>query len=225
MKILIVEDEESLQKSIEKYLTAEGNVCSTASTYQIALDKLAVYDYDCVLLDLNLPDGEGLQILSYLKRTNKTEGVIIISARNSIDQRIEGLRLGSDDYLIKPFHLSELNARILAVVRRRSANGQRHITFNELRVDIDGKLVFVNDKIVFTTKKEFDLLLYFVANKGKAISKSAAVEHIWGDDADMADSFDFIYTHIKNIRKKLTDAGCKDSFQSVYGVGYRFASS
>ncbi|MFC4209693.1 response regulator transcription factor [Pedobacter lithocola] len=225
MKILIVEDELILQSSIAQYLTDEGNICSTASTYTQAMEKVGVYQYDCILLDLTLPDGEGLQLLNYLKRLNKAEGVIIISARNSIDQRIEGLNLGADDYLIKPFHLSELNARILAVVRRKSAQGERHIQFNEIRIDLDAKEVTVNGQEVHMTKKEFDLLLYFVSNKGRVISKSAAVEHIWGDDSDMADSFDFIYTHIKNIRKKLTDAGSEDYFHSVYGIGYKFIST
>ena len=222
MKILIIEDELGLQRSISQYLTCEGNLCSMASNYAEALDRLNSYDYDCILLDLTLPDGEGLQLLNYLKRRNRPEGVIIISARNFLDQKIEGLSLGADDYLIKPFHLSELNARILAVVRRKSANGDRHIEFNEIRIDLDAKEVLVSGNSVYMTKKEFDLLLYFVANKGKVISKSAAVEHIWGDDADMADSFDFIYTHIKNIRKKLTDAGSSDYFHSVYGIGYKF---
>jgi DNA-binding response OmpR family regulator len=222
MKILIIEDEPGLQQSIAQYLASEGNVCTRASSYAQALERLELYTYDCILLDLTLPDGEGLQLLKYLKKMNKAEGVIIISARNSIDQKIEGLSLGADDYLIKPFHLSELNARIHAVMRRKSAQGERHIEFNEIRIDTDAQEVTVNGQLVHMTKKEFDLLLYFVANKGKVISKSAAVEHIWGDDADMVDSFDFIYTHIKNIRKKLTDAGSRDYFQSVYGVGYKF---
>lgn len=225
MKILIIEDEIALQRNIAQYLLSQGNLCSQAGSYAEALDRLAIYNYDCILLDLTLPDGEGLQILNYLKRMNRTEGVIIISARNSVDQKIEGLSLGADDYLIKPFHLSELNARILAVVRRKSAHGEKHIEFNEIRIDLDAKEILVDGKIVYVTKKEFDLLLYFISNKGKVISKSAAVEHIWGDDADMADSFDFIYTHIKNIRKKLMDAGSKDYFQSIYGIGYKFTES
>lgn len=225
MKILIIEDEPVLRHSIAQYLTTEGNVCSLASTYAESLERLNLYEYDCILLDLTLPGGEGLLLLNYLKRMNRAEGVIIISARNSIDQKIEGLSLGADDYLIKPFHLSELNARILAVMRRKSAQGDRHIEFNEIRIDIDAKEVTINGLGVYMTKKEFDLLLYFIANKGKVISKSAAVEHIWGDDSDMANSFDFIYTHIKNIRKKLTDAGSRDYFQSVYGVGYKFTST
>lgn len=223
MKFLIVEDEEGLRKSIDQYLTAEGNICDWAATYDQGYQKLSIYDYDCVLLDLTLPDGEGLQLLKHLKKINKTDGVLIISARNSLDQKIEGLSLGADDYLIKPFHLSELYARIMAIVRRRNFNGNSIVQFNELEIDTISKELKVNNKRVYLTRKEFDLLLYFVTNKNKVISKSAAVVHIWGDEADMADSFDFIYTHIKNVRKKLTDAGCKDYFQSVYGIGYKFS--
>jgi len=222
MKILIIEDEESLQRSLNTYLTAEGYTCSNAKNYDSAKQKLALYEYDCVLLDLSLPGGEGLELLRFLKGKDRTDGVIIISARNSLDQKIEGLSLGADDYLIKPFHLSELNARIASVIRRRSFEGKDHFIFNEIDVDLNGKQIKVKDQVVYFTKKEFDLLLYFMTNKNKAISKAAAVEHIWGDDADMADSFDFIYTHIKNIRKKLTDAGSNDYFQSIYGVGYKF---
>lgn len=222
MKILIVEDEESLQRSLNSYLTAEGYTCSTANTYDSAKQKIALYEYDCILLDLNLPGGEGLELLRFLKKKDRTDGVIIISARNSLDHKIEGLSLGADDYLIKPFHLSELNARIASVIRRRSFEGRDYFSFNEIDVDLKGKQIKVKGQVVYFTKKEFDLLLYFMTNKNKAISKAAAVEHIWGDDADMADSFDFIYTHIKNIRKKLTDAGSNDYFQSIYGVGYKF---
>ncbi len=222
MKLLIIEDEESLQKSIQQYLLAEGNVCDVAATYAAAAEKLAIYTYDCILLDLNLPDGEGLSLLKTIKDRKKADGVLIISARNSIDQRIEGLGLGADDYLVKPFYLAELNARIKAIVRRRNFNGNTNIVFHEIDVDTSAKQVSVNGKPVYFTRKEFDLLVYFISNKSKVISKAAAVEHIWGDNADMADSFDFIYTHIKNIRKKLTDAGARDYFQSVYGLGYKF---
>lgn len=225
MKFLIVEDEEGLRKSIDQYLTAEGNICDWASSYEQGYQKLSLYDYDCVLLDLTLPDGEGLQLLKYLKKVNKSDGVLIISARDSLDQKIAGLSMGADDYLIKPFHLSELYARIMAIVRRRNFNGNSLVKFNELEIDTISKELKVNNKLIYLTRKEFDLLLYFVTNKNKVISKSAAVVHIWGDEADMADSFDFIYTHIKNVRKKLTDAGCKDYFQSVYGIGYKFTEA
>jgi len=223
MKILIIEDEEILRSNIIAYLQAEGNVCDYAANFRTASQKIEIYAYDCILLDLGLPDGDGLQLLQDLKKTGRTDGVIIITARNSVDQRIEGLSLGADDYLIKPFHLSELGARVMAIIRRRTFNGSDRIVFNELNINIQSKEVMVRDRNINLTRKEFDLLLFFVANKSKVISKSAAVEHIWGDHADMADSFDFIYTHIKNIRKKLIDAGSKDYFHSVYGIGYKFS--
>ncbi|MEJ5995059.1 response regulator transcription factor [Pedobacter sp. Du54] len=223
MKILVVEDEELLRRNILAYLKAEGNVCDYAKDFTTAMQKVAIYDYDCILLDLTLPDGDGLELLRELKKMNKSDGVLIITARNSLDQRIEGLSLGADDYLAKPFHLSELGARIMAIVRRRTFSGSDHVLFNEIDIDIQAKQVRVNNATVNLTRKEFDLLVYFVANKSKVISKSAAVEHIWGDNADMADSFDFIYTHIKNIRKKLLDAGSKDYFHSIYGIGYKFS--
>lgn len=223
MKILVIEDEQSLRSNILEYLMAEGNVCDYAATFEAASQKIAIYNYDCILLDLTLPDGDGLQLLKEVKKMGRTDGVIIITARNSVDQRIEGLSLGADDYLIKPFHLSELGARVMAIIRRRTFNGSDYVVFNELSIDVQAKEVKVKDKDINLTRKEFDLLLYFIANKSKVISKSAAVEHIWGDHADMADSFDFIYTHIKNIRKKLIDGGSKDYFHSVYGVGYKFS--
>ena len=222
MKLLIIEDEESLRRSILQYLTAEGNICDMAATYDQGIEKISLYDYDCILLDLGLPDGEGLELLRQLRKLKRQDGVLIISARDSIAQRVEGLSLGADDYLVKPFHLSELNARITAIFRRRSFSGNDQLTFQEIEIDISSKEVKVNNNPVYLTKKEFDLLLYFVTNKSKVISKSAAAVHIWGEEADMADSFDFMYTHIKNIRKKLTDAGAKDYFHSVYGIGYKF---
>jgi len=222
MKILIVEDELDLSSAIRGYLTSEGNLCETAASYETAYQKISLYSYDCILLDLMLPDGDGLKLLQYLKSLQKTEGVVIVSARNALDDRITGLNLGADDYLIKPFHLSELNARIAAIIRRKNNQHTNLLNFNEICIDLNAKTISVNDQEVHFTRKEYDLLLYFIYNKGKAISKSAAAEHLWGDEADMADSFDFIYTHIKNIRKKLSDTGAKDYFHSVYGIGYRF---
>jgi len=223
MKILIVEDELDLSSAIRGYLTSEGNLCETAASYETAYQKISLYSYDCILLDLMLPDGDGLKLLQYLKSLQKTEGVVIVSARNALDDRITGLNLGADDYLIKPFHLSELNARIAAIIRRKNNQHTNLLNFNEICIDLNAKTISVNDQEVHFTRKEYDLLLYFIYNKGKAISKSAAAEHLWGDEADMADSFDFIYTHIKNIRKKLSDTGAKDYFHSVYGIGYRFS--
>ncbi len=222
MKILVIEDEELLRENIVDYLKSEGNVCDIAASFDTACEKITLYDYDCILLDLTLPDGDGLKLLQLLKKLEREEGVIIITARGSVDQRIDGLALGADDYLVKPFHLSELSARIMAVVRRRWFKGNDLMVFNELSIDIKSKIVKVNTELIGLTKKEFDLLVYFMSNKAKVISKSALVTHIWGDHADMADSFDFVYTHMKNLRRKLVDAGCKDYFHSVYGVGYKF---
>jgi DNA-binding response OmpR family regulator len=222
LKILIIEDEEGLLESIEEYFTEAGNICETASTYQNALTKVNVYRYDCILLDITLPGGNGLDILRSLKENNHPDGVLIISAKNSLDDRLEGLNLGADDYLVKPFHLSELKARVSAIIRRKTYNGSNQLIFNELTIDLLSKEVKVDGSLVKLTRKEYALLLYFIANKGKVVSKNAIAEHLWGDGIDMANNFDFIYSHIKNIRKKLVEAGCNDYIQASYGMGYKF---
>lgn len=221
MKILLIEDEDPLRESIVSYLKGEGNICEAVSTYWSALEKINLYHYDCILLDLTLPGGEGLQILKQLKEMNKQEGVLIISARHSLDDKLSGLEMGADDYLVKPFHLSELKARIMAVVRRKSFSGSNSLTFNEITIDLLAMEVKVNKKSINLTKKEYDLLIYFIANQGKVITKNAIAEHLWGDEIDLADDFDFIYTHIKNLRKKLVEGGAKDYIKSMYGVGYK----
>ncbi|MDR6944927.1 response regulator transcription factor [Mucilaginibacter pocheonensis] len=222
MKLLIIEDEEGLRESIEEYFTEAGNICETAATYQAAIAKIELYRYDCILLDITLPGGNGISILKKLKENNYTDGVLIISARNSLDDRLEGLDLGADDYLVKPFHLSELKARVSAIIRRKMYNGSNLLLFNEINIDLQAKTVVIFDKPVKFTRKEFALLIYFIANKGKVISKNAIAEHLWGDGIDMADNFDFIYSHIKNIRKKLMEAGGNDYIQAAYGMGYKF---
>ena len=222
MKILIIEDEEALRESIEEYFTEDGNICETAGDYQSALAKINIYRYDCILLDITLPGGNGINILKSLKENNYPDGVLIISAKNSLDDRLDGLNLGADDYLVKPFHLSELKARVSAIIRRKSFNGSNFLTFNELTIDLLAKEVKVGNQLIKFTRKEFALLLYFIANKGKVVSKNAIAEHLWGDGIDMADNFDFIYSHIKNIRKKLVETGCKDYIQAAYGMGYKF---
>jgi DNA-binding response OmpR family regulator len=222
LKILIIEDEEGLLESIEEYFTEAGNICETANTYQSALTKVNVYRYDCILLDITLPGGNGLDILRSLKENNHPDGVLIISAKNSLDDRLEGLNLGADDYLVKPFHLSELKARVSAIIRRKTYNGSNQLIFNELTIDLLAKEVKVDGSPVKLTRKEYALLLYFIANKGKVVSKNAIAEHLWGDGIDMANNFDFIYSHIKNIRKKLVEAGCNDYIQASYGMGYKF---
>jgi DNA-binding response OmpR family regulator len=225
MKVLIIEDEKALSASIFTYLNSEQYVCEIASDFHSAMTKVGQYDYACIILDINLPGGSGLEILGELKKSHKADGVLIISARNSLDDRLNGLNAGADDYLSKPFHLSELAARVAAIIRRKSFDGNNNLKFEELDLDVLYKTVKVNDRIVELTRKEYDLLLYFISNKNKVINKSAIAEHLWGDNMDMADSYDFIYTHIKNLRKKLIQAGSRDYVKSVYGMGYKFTRS
>ena len=222
MKILIVEDEKELMKSMVTYLKGENYLCEEAPDYRSAREKIELYSYDCILLDVTLPDGNGLRLLQELKENKKTDGVIVISARNSIGDRIEGLNLGADDYISKPFHLSELNARIAAVIRRRHFQGQQILVFNELTIDLSAKMVKVDGVVVDLTRKEFDLLLYLAYNKNKVISKNAIAEHLSGEDVEAFDNLDFIYSHMKNLKKKLQQAGCKEYIRSVYGMGYKF---
>jgi DNA-binding response OmpR family regulator len=224
MKVLIVEDEKALSDSISTYLNSEQYVCEIAENFSAAIRKIMHYDYACIILDINLPDGSGLQILKELKASKKTEGILIISARNSLSDKLTGLNSGADDYLIKPFHLSELAARVSAIIRRKSFNGNNVLKFEELELDVLFKTVYVNGGIIDLTRKEYDLLLYFITNKNKVISKGAIAEHLWGDNMDLADSYDFIYTHIKNLRKKLLNSGAGDYLKSVYGMGYKFSA-
>ncbi|MBS1668938.1 MAG: response regulator transcription factor [Bacteroidetes bacterium] len=222
MKVLVIEDEQLLSESIYKYLKQEHFICDAATDYATALEKIELFDYDCILLDINLPGGSGLDLLKQLKENKKMDGVLIISARNSLEDRITGLQLGADDYLPKPFHLSELVARITAIIRRRHSAGNNLLQFNELIIDILAKTVFVNNHLLDLTRKEYQLLLYFAYNKGRVISKNAIAEHLWGDEMEGASNYDFIYTHVKNLRKKLIAAGCSDYIQSIYGMGYKF---
>ncbi len=222
MKILIIEDEHELAKSIAAYLSGENYLCEFAANYQEALDKIEGYDYDCILLDLMLPGGSGMMVLEKLKQQHKQDGVIIISAKDSLEDKIEGLHIGADDYLAKPFHLPELAARIYSVIRRKSFGNTNIIQQNELKLDLLGKVVSVHHQQLPLTKKELDLLLYFIANKNKVISKSALAEHLSGDLADMLDNHDFIYAHIKNLKKKLSEAGCSNYLKTIYGTGYKW---
>jgi DNA-binding response OmpR family regulator len=222
MKILVIEDEKELRDNIISYFIGEGNVCESCADLSNALFKISDYDYDCILLDIGLPDGEGFAVLDYLKRVNKHETVLIISARNSLDDKIKGLNIGADDYLTKPFHLAELKARVEALFRRKSTNGSNMLIFHEISIDLRGKAVEINDIPVNLTRKEYEMLLYFLSNQRKVISKNALAEHLWGDEMDLQNNFDFIYTHIKNLRKKMQDASCRDYLKSVYGLGYKF---
>jgi DNA-binding response OmpR family regulator len=224
MKVLIIEDEPNLVSSIIRYLRKEYFICETATNFSEANEKLALFSYDCIILDISLPDGNGLHLLESLKTAKKNDGVIIISAKHSLDDRLTGLRLGADDYLSKPFHLSELSARINAVIRRKQFNGDNQICIDELTINYALKTVHFQCKPVELTRTEFDVLIFMISNKNKVVTKKAVAEHISGDCAEMFDNFDFVYAHFKNIRKKLLAQGCPDYIKSVYAMGYKFVT-
>lgn len=220
---MIIEDEPSLLESIQRYFTEEGIICEVCGDMASALEKISLYNYDCILLDIGLPDGSGLKLLEKIKNLGKEDGVIIISARNSLDDKVAGLNYGADDYLGKPFHLAELKARVSAVYRRKAFKGNNLLQYEDISIDMQSMDVKVKNSNISLTKKEYDMLLYFIANKGKVITKNAIAEHLWNDEIDMVDNFDFIYTHVKNLRKKLADLTGKDFIKSIYGIGYKFS--
>lgn len=222
MKLLFVEDDRDLLKSMLYYFSEFGYNCEKAKTLQDALDKVNDYQYDCVILDLSLPDGNGIDLLKHIKHQKKDIGVIILSANSNLDDKLNGLDLGADDYLTKPFHLSELNSRIKSIIRRRKQGGSSIIEFNEITINSDSQEVKIHDTRLRLTKKEYDLLLYLIFNKDKVVSKSSISEHLWGDFMDQSDSFDSVYSHVKNLKKKLKTAGSQDYIKSLYSVGYIF---
>ncbi len=222
MKILILEDERALSNSIIDYLTVVGHVCEVAYDFSTAIEKIELYEYDCFIVDINLPDGNGLDVIKRIKEKRLVAGIIIISARDSIENRVEGIEIGADHYLNKPFHLAELSAYIKSVNRRINFEGDNSIVFNEIKVLPDDYRVFIHENEIELTKKEFELLQFFLANKNRIISKSGIAEHLWGDNIDCSDSFDFIYSHIKNLRKKMLNAGSQNYIQTVHGIGYQF---
>ena len=221
MKILIIEDEPSLRELIQRSLEKERYVVEAAADFQSGLRKIEDYDYDCVLLDIMLPDGNGLNLLGQLKKMRKRENVIIISAKDSLDDKVLGLELGADDYLPKPFHLAELNARIKSVIRRQRRDGEMDIRLANIRIVPDTFQVFVDDKEIELNRKEYDILLYFANRPGRLVNKNTLAESVWGDHIDQVDNFDFIYAQIKNLRKKLKDAGALAELKAVYGFGYK----
>lgn len=223
MKILIIEDNTDLAESIKSYLKSEGYICEITSTVDDTMDKIQFYNYDCILLDISLPDGEGFAILEELKRQGKQDGVIIISAKDSLDDKLKGLLLGADDYLTKPFHLAELAMRILAVIRRKNFNGNNIIQQGRLRIDfVEKSVIYIDTTVEQLSPKEFDLLLFFASSPKKVLTKGSIAEHLMGDNADLLDNFDFVYAHIKNLKKKLKAAGCDDYIHTIYGMGYKF---
>ena len=225
MKILIVEDEVELLDSMASYLKNEDFICEKASSFFDAEDKIVSFKYDIVILDITLPDGSGIDLLQLVKEQSSKTGVLIVSAKNSLDDKLKGLDLGADDYITKPFHLAELNSRVNSLIRRRNFDGDEFIEFNEIRVDPSSKEVTVHGKPLEITKKEYNLLLYFITNKNKVLTKESIAEHLWGDDIEMADSYDFIYTHMGNLRKKINKLGGNNYLQTMYGLGYKFTDT
>lgn len=219
MKILIIEDEPQMLDNMRQTLEREHYQVETANDYQTASNKIGVYKYDCILLDISLPDGNGLELLKQMKADGKDEGVIIVSAKDSLDDRLKGLNLGADDYLPKPFHMAELHARVKAVLRRLHFDGQHLIDIGNVCVNPESRQVTVDNKAIELNRKEFDILMYLITNKNRLVTKTALAEHVWGDHIDQMDSFDFIYSQIKNLRKKLEHASLK--IDAVYGVGYK----
>lgn len=221
MKILIIEDEKELASSISSYLTKEKYMCECVNSFAFASEKIDLYKYDCLIVDIMLPDGNGLELIKKIKKSRSNSGIIIISARNSLNDKILGLDIGADDYITKPFHLSELNSRIKSIIRRRNFSGENEILFEKMKILPDRNQIFIDDKEISLTKKEYDLIIYMVMNKNRVVTKESIAEHLWGDNIDMVDSYDFIYNHIKNLRKKIIDAGGEDYIETFYKIGYR----
>ncbi|HEY3369314.1 MAG TPA: response regulator transcription factor [Prolixibacteraceae bacterium] len=222
MKILVIEDEIALSETIVSYLEEEGYRCEQAGSIELGNEKVNLYEYDCMLVDIGLPDGSGLSLIKTLKRNHPETGIIIISAKNSMDDKIRGLDMGADDYLTKPFHLPELNSRIKSLLRRRKFEGKQELIIDKITILPESKKVLIGGESLQLTRKEFDLLMFFVSNQGRVLTKESIAEHLWGDFADAADSFDFVYSHIKNLRRKLLAKTGIDYFHNVYGTGYSF---
>jgi len=221
MKLLIVEDNLKLLEAIKETLESEKFLCEAAANYETAHEKIFLYTYDALIVDINLPDGTGLDLIRKMKKQYSTTGIIVISARNSLNNKIEGLDLGADDYITKPFDMAELVARVKALLRRRNFSGNDIITHNKISVNTVNRSVAAGNQQLDLTKSEYDILLFFLSNPGRVLTRESIAEHIWGDNMDLADSFDFIYSHIKNLRKKITAAGVDNPLKAVYGVGYK----
>lgn len=223
MKILIIEDEKELLATIKNYLEPEGFLCETVSTYFEAEDSLSAYNYDIIILDLTLPGGSGLDLIRLIKERNKDAGLLIVSAKNSLDDKIQGLDMGADDYISKPFHLAELNSRIKSQLRRRHFGGTNEMVFNEIKINVDSGEVSIYGDVIDLTKKQYEILVYFMVNRDKLITHQSIAEHVWGDNISNEDNFDFIYGQIKNLRKKIEQKNGGNYIHSIYGMGYKFS--
>jgi DNA-binding response OmpR family regulator len=224
MKLLLVEDNRQLIEDIAQFLTANGFIVETAFTLNGAKEKIDMYQYDLVVIDLGLPDGNGLDLIPVIQQHHAETAILILTAMDGLDHKVRGLDLGADDYLTKPFHKAELNARIRSILRRRISNGNNILILNELSINLNAREVEVNGTLLKLTRKEFDLLLFLVYNKNRLLTKESIAEHLWGDHIDQADNFDFIYNHIKNLRRKISQAGGKDYIRSMYGMGYKLVT-
>ncbi len=222
MKLLIVEDNFQLADDLSRFLNENGFMVEIADTLELAKEKVELYHYELVILDIGLPDGSGLEIIKHLKDKKSDSGILIVTAKNAIEDKVKGLELGADDYITKPFHKAELNARIRSIIRRKKFNGSNVISINDIEIDLGSMEVKIKGQELDLTRKEYDLLLYFIYNKNRVLTKESIAEHLWGDHIDQADNFDFIYNHIKNLRKKLQNAGAGNHIRSVYGMGYKF---
>ncbi|WP_118972449.1 response regulator transcription factor [Taibaiella koreensis] len=225
MKVLAVEDNKELASSIHDYLAGEGYICEVAYGFEDAKEKLSLFSYDCLLLDIMLPDGNGLELLRWIQQEHISSGILIISAKNALDDKVNGLEGGADDYVTKPFHLPELHARLRAIYRRKKLEGSNLVSFNEINLNTDTLEAHINNILLDITRKEFDLLLYFLVNKNRVLSRQSIAAHLWGDYTDNLANFDFVYQHVKNLRKKINAANGADYIETVYGLGYKFNSS
>lgn len=222
MKLLLVEDETDLLTEMEEYLSQQDYRCEKASTFATAEEKISLYDYECIVLDISLPDGNGLRLLDLIRKHHPSTGILIVSAKDSLRDKLEGLNLGADDYITKPFHLEELNARVNALIRRKVFKGNARIDVDGLCILTEAQEVYYEDRLINVTRKEYQLLLYFVINQSRVVSRQSIAEHIWGDHFDLADNYDSVYVHVNNLRKKIQIATGKDLIKSVYGVGYKW---
>lgn len=221
-KLLIVEEEPALRNHLLQHLKREGYVCEWAASYGEAWRKTVHHEYDGIVLDVTLSGGDGLQLVELLRREHPGVGIILLSTRDALEDRISGLDRGADDYLVKPVHPAELHARLKALLRRQTGGGSRQLRFEALLIDLEERSVLAGGRLLNLTKKEFDILVYLARNRNRVVAKDRLAEHLWGDHMEEAPSFDFIYAHIKNLRKKLTDTGCANYLKTVYGIGYKF---